>query len=149
MLYKLCTQLDFNKLVSDDIRVIADELNLKKKSNAEICDYLYANREKVFKNHNIKEVIVNRIFAGKGAAKWYRIVYDSHFTKQKVLENLHEPKNHFDVTLTNDMVLDDNDIASIIHDDGTYTLKVIVPDGSIQIPNGLEFRMEERKKAVW
>lgn len=136
---------DLKNLTNDDLEKLVNRANIEVNNEIDLRSYCYEIKNIFYKDEITKNIIENKIFAGKLSIKWYKIRFYNQENKKEVKRNLESERVGFNTILDIDTQnLETSKIYTTINiGPGKYMMRIFVPSGYKTISNG--YNTEKRR----
>ena len=102
MFKKLYSQVDFNKLLNEELNEIEEIIDVETPRGRDKREYLYGFINSIEDNTTANEIVRKKALAGSCSIIWYNFSYDSEFTKDNFIKELRSEHNNFNEDISLD-----------------------------------------------
>lgn len=133
---------DFLNLTKDDTDKIISSLDLNIPENLEKIPYLFEIKELLFKEQEVRNIVQNRIFAGRTSVKWYKLRLQNEEEKNMVRKRLESENFYYNDLLELDSSSLENprQYTCIKTGQDKYMVRIMVPAASKIVNDGKSVR---------
>lgn len=148
MFKKLYSQVDFNKLLNEELNEIEEIIDVETPKGHDKREYLYSFIDKIENDEKANEIVRKKALAGSCSIIWYNFSYDSEFTKDNFIKELRSEHNNFNEDISLDTQTFNEGIMSIVEIDEKYIVRYMILDGKQRIVRGTTVTFEPRWKLI-